>query len=60
MLSSGILTLCEPCAVFLQDAFRVTKISHPITTEKQPICQQCRKKYRDDLLAQYTVTAKRK
>lgn len=60
MLSSVILTLCEPCAVFLQDRFRVTKISHPITTEKKPICQQCRKKFRDDVLAQYTVTAKRK
>ena len=35
-MSSEILTLCEPCAVFLQDGFRVTKIQVTELPEEEP------------------------
>ena len=59
-MSAEILTLCDSCATVLSDGFRVTRISHQITTEKKPICERCRKKYRDGHLVQYTVTSRRK
>lgn len=59
-MSTEVLTLCPSCSELLQDGFRVTRISVKTSTPKHTACDRCRKKYSGTVLAQFTVTAKRK
>lgn len=55
-----ILTLCYGCAKSLGEVYRLNRIPTQTTTEKQPKCEQCRKKFSKDALDQYTIAAKSK
>ena len=53
-----IITLCELCAKDLRDSFSLKAYPGMPTTEKKKICEQCRHKYRDELLKQYILAGK--
>ena len=58
--TARILTLCPECAGILSDNYKLNKISTKTTTEKQKTCEQCRRRFPQDILAQYSIAAKAK
>lgn len=53
-----IITLCELCARDLRDSFALKAYPGKPTTQKQQICEHCRKKYRPEILKQYILSGK--